>query len=166
MRVCAPLVQAEQDGSIRIQDLTKVIMAWSRFGLTEKRLVPLKAAGNVPHADNRPRTFHRSSNQAKLYGTTPRQMQTSTQQSSILQPRLAASARACRDLPTIRWADVTAPSAVANCITYRNTIAPGRVPFPTAVPCARQARAIQPLRMCGKAPFPCRDWPRRALSCQ
>src|ERR1700757_3370364 len=166
MFVRAPLVEAEQNGSIRIQDLTKVVMAWRRLGLAKKRLVPLKAAGNVPYADDRPRAFHRSSNQAKLCGTTLRQMQTSTQQFSILQPRLEASAQGCRDFPTIRWADAAAPSAVANCIRYRNTIVPGTVPFPSEVPCARQARAIQPRRMCGKARFPCRDWQKRALSCQ
>ena len=33
--VHAPFVQAEQDGSIRIHDLTKVVMARSRLGLTE-----------------------------------------------------------------------------------------------------------------------------------
>ena len=47
MLVRAPLVEAEQDGSIRIQDLTKVVMARRRLGLTEERLVPFEAAGNV-----------------------------------------------------------------------------------------------------------------------
>ena len=41
----APPVEAEQHGSIRIQDLTKVIMAWRRLGLTEERLVHLKLRG-------------------------------------------------------------------------------------------------------------------------
>jgi hypothetical protein len=40
MLVRAPLVEAEQDGSIRIQDLTKVVMARTRLGLAEERLVP------------------------------------------------------------------------------------------------------------------------------
>jgi hypothetical protein len=75
-------------------------------------------------------------------------------------------AAGCQGYPTTRWADATVPSAVANCIRYRNTIVPGRVPSPTTVPCAWQVRAIQPLRMCGKAPFPFRDWQRRALSRQ
>ena len=57
----APLVEAEQDGSIRIQDLTKVVMARRRLGLTEERLVPFEATGNVADADDRPRAFHRSS---------------------------------------------------------------------------------------------------------
>ncbi len=36
MLVRAPLVEAEQDGSIRIQDLTKVVMARRRLGLAEE----------------------------------------------------------------------------------------------------------------------------------
>ena len=57
----APLVEAEQDGSICIQDLTKVVMARSRLGLAEERLVPFEAAGNIAHADDRPCAFHRIS---------------------------------------------------------------------------------------------------------
>ncbi len=57
----APLVEAEQDGSIRIEDLTKVVMAWTRLGLTEERLVPFEAARDVAHADDRPCAFHRIS---------------------------------------------------------------------------------------------------------
>ena len=34
--VSATLVEAEQDGSIRIEDLTKVVMARRRLGLTEE----------------------------------------------------------------------------------------------------------------------------------
>ena len=59
MLVRAPPVKAKQDGSIRIQDLAKVIMARSRPGLAEKRLVPFEAAGNVAYADDRPCAFHR-----------------------------------------------------------------------------------------------------------
>jgi len=40
MLVRAPLVEAEQDGSIRIEHLTKVVMARWRLGLAEERLVP------------------------------------------------------------------------------------------------------------------------------
>ena len=43
----APLVEAEQDGSIRIQDLTKVVMARRRLGLAKERLVPFEAAADV-----------------------------------------------------------------------------------------------------------------------
>src|ERR1700730_3613786 len=61
MFVRAPLVEAEQDGSIRIQDLTKVIVTRKRLRLAEERLVPLEATGNIAHADDRPSAFHRSS---------------------------------------------------------------------------------------------------------
>src|ERR1700704_825486 len=61
MLVRAPLVEAEQDGSIRIQDLTKVVMARRRFGLAKERLVPFEATGNVADADDRPGAFHSSS---------------------------------------------------------------------------------------------------------
>jgi len=61
MVVHAPLVKAEQDGSIRIQDLTKIVMTRSRLGLAEERLIPLEAAGNVADADYRPCAFHRIS---------------------------------------------------------------------------------------------------------
>ena len=61
MLVRAPLVEAEQDGSIRIQDLTKIVMARSRLGLAEERLIPFEAAGHVPYADDRPCAFHRVS---------------------------------------------------------------------------------------------------------
>src|SRR5260370_22471894 len=61
MLVRAPLVEAKQDGSIRIQDLTKVLMARRRLGLAEERLVPFEAAGNVAYADDRPCAFHRIS---------------------------------------------------------------------------------------------------------
>src|SRR4029453_18430443 len=59
MLVRAPLVEAEQDGSIRIQDLTKVIMDRRRPGLAKERLVPSDAARNVADANDRPCTFHR-----------------------------------------------------------------------------------------------------------
>src|SRR4030095_8229253 len=61
MLVRAPLVEAEQDSSIRIQDLTKVVMARRRLGLAEERLVPFEATGNIADPDDRPRAFHRSS---------------------------------------------------------------------------------------------------------
>ena len=61
MLVRAPLVEAKQDGSIRIQDLTKVVMTWRRLRLAEERLVPFEAAGNAPYADDRKCPFHRVS---------------------------------------------------------------------------------------------------------
>lgn len=54
----APLVEAEQDGSICIQDLTKVVMARRRLGLAEERLVPFETAGNIADTDDRPCAFH------------------------------------------------------------------------------------------------------------
>jgi hypothetical protein len=61
MLVRAPLVQAEQDGSIRIQDLTKVVMARRRLGLAKERLVPFEATWDVAYANDRPCAFHRIS---------------------------------------------------------------------------------------------------------
>ena len=57
----APLVEAKQDGSIRIHYLTKVVMARSCLGLAKERLVPFETAGNIPHTDDRPCAFHRIS---------------------------------------------------------------------------------------------------------
>jgi hypothetical protein len=57
--VRAPLVEAEQDRSVCIHDLTKVVMARSRLGLAEKGLVPFEAPGNIAYADDRPCAFHR-----------------------------------------------------------------------------------------------------------
>src|ERR1700731_922119 len=61
MLVRAPLVEAEQDRSIRIQDLTKVVMARRRLGLAKDRLVPFEAGGDVADAYDRPGAFHRIS---------------------------------------------------------------------------------------------------------
>jgi hypothetical protein len=61
MLVRAPSVETEQDGSIRIQDLTKVVMGRGRLGLAEERLIPFEAARNVAYADDRPSAFHRIS---------------------------------------------------------------------------------------------------------
>src|SRR5262245_29229977 len=58
MLVRAPLVEAKQDCSIRIEDLTPVVMARSGLRLSEERLVPLKTFWNVTYADDRPYAFH------------------------------------------------------------------------------------------------------------
>src|SRR5437016_517131 len=58
MLVRAPLVETQQHGSIRIQDLTKVVMDRRRLGLAEERLVPFEAGRNVTYADDGPRAFH------------------------------------------------------------------------------------------------------------
>jgi hypothetical protein len=72
MLVRTPLVEAEQDGSIRIQDLTKVVVARRRFGLAKERLVPLEAARDVAYANDRPCTFHRISAVGLTQGSEPR----------------------------------------------------------------------------------------------
>jgi len=59
MLVRAPTVEAEQDGSIRILDLTKVVMARRRLWLAKERLVPFEAARDVTYANDRPCAFHR-----------------------------------------------------------------------------------------------------------
>ena len=59
MLVCAPLMETEQDRSIRIHNLAKVVMARGGLGLAEERLVPFEATTNVPYAEDRPGAFHR-----------------------------------------------------------------------------------------------------------
>ncbi len=56
--MCAPLVEAEQHGSIRIQDLTKVVVARRRLRLAKERLVPFEARRYVSHPDDRPCALH------------------------------------------------------------------------------------------------------------
>jgi hypothetical protein len=51
--------EAEQDSSIRIEDLPKVIMGRRGSRLTEQRLVPLEAARHVAYPYDRPRALHR-----------------------------------------------------------------------------------------------------------
>src|SRR5262245_21288951 len=58
MPMLTPLVETEQDGSIRIQDLTKVLMSRRCRRLAKERLVPLEAAWHVADADDCPSPFH------------------------------------------------------------------------------------------------------------
>src|SRR5256712_11032717 len=58
MLVRAPLVEAEQDSSVRIEDLTKIGMARSCLGLAKERLVPFEATRHIAYADDRPGAFH------------------------------------------------------------------------------------------------------------
>ena len=58
MLVRAPLVEAEQHSSVRIQDLTEIVMAGRRLGLAEQRLIPFETAWNVAYADDCPCAFH------------------------------------------------------------------------------------------------------------
>jgi hypothetical protein len=54
MLVRAPLVEAEQDSSIRIEELTKVGMGRLCLGLAEERLIPFEATRHIAYADDRP----------------------------------------------------------------------------------------------------------------
>ena len=58
MFVRAPLVDAEQYRSVRIEKLTEVGMGGSGFGLAEERLVPFETTRYVANANDRPGTFH------------------------------------------------------------------------------------------------------------
>ena len=58
MLVRAPLMEAEQNSSIRIEDLTKVGMARLCLGQAEERLVPFEASWHIAYANDRPRAFH------------------------------------------------------------------------------------------------------------
>jgi hypothetical protein len=75
MLVRTPLVEAEQDRSIRIQDLTKVVMARRRLGLTKERLVPSQAARDVVYANDCPCSFHRISAVGLTYKAQRRRRQ-------------------------------------------------------------------------------------------
>src|SRR5450755_5074433 len=58
MLVRAPLMEAQQHGSIRVADLTPMVMTRSRFGLPKERLVPSEAERNVSDADDCPCALH------------------------------------------------------------------------------------------------------------
>src|SRR6185436_11916338 len=58
MLMCTPSVKAEQDSSIRVDDLTEVVMGRSRFWQPKQRLVPLEAASHIVNANDRPGTLH------------------------------------------------------------------------------------------------------------
>jgi hypothetical protein len=55
--VGAPCAETEQNGSIRIEDLAKVITFREGSRLTEKRLVPFKAARHVAYPYDRRRAL-------------------------------------------------------------------------------------------------------------
>ena len=58
MLMGTPLVEAEQDSSIRIDDLPKVVMGGERLRLTEQSLVPFEAVRHIAYSDDRPRALH------------------------------------------------------------------------------------------------------------
>jgi len=55
----APRVETEQDSSIGIDDLRKVIVGRKSSWLTEQRLVPFETARHVAYPYDRPRALHR-----------------------------------------------------------------------------------------------------------
>jgi hypothetical protein len=61
MFVRAPPMKAEQDGSIRVQNLTEVVVGRRCLKLAKERLVPFEADRDIAYADDRPGTFHRIS---------------------------------------------------------------------------------------------------------
>jgi hypothetical protein len=56
--MCSPLVEAEQDGFICVEDLSKVVVTRRPLRQAQERLVPLVATADVAYADDRPITFH------------------------------------------------------------------------------------------------------------
>src|SRR4030095_16465666 len=60
MLMGTPLVKAEQDRSIRVEDLTEVVVGRSRLRQAKERLVPLAAAKHIANANDRPRASHGS----------------------------------------------------------------------------------------------------------
>src|SRR3954454_8502551 len=58
MLVGTPLVKAEQDRSIRVEDLPEVVMGGSRLRQAQQRLVPLEAARHIANANDGPRASH------------------------------------------------------------------------------------------------------------
>src|SRR5580658_4021450 len=58
MLMFTPRVQAEQDGPVRVEDLTEVVMSRGRLRQAKQRLVPLEAARHIANANDRPRASH------------------------------------------------------------------------------------------------------------
>ena len=58
MLVLAPLMKAEEDGAIGIDDLTEKIVAGRGLIQAQKRLVPPQARGHVADAKDGPKTCH------------------------------------------------------------------------------------------------------------
>ena len=59
MLVRSPPMEAEQDGTVRVHKLTKVIVRRRRLDLAEERLVPANTARYVTYADDFLSAFHR-----------------------------------------------------------------------------------------------------------
>ena len=54
----APLVQAEQNRAVVIQQLAPMIMGRSRLGLAEEALIPREAGGYISYANDGPGALH------------------------------------------------------------------------------------------------------------
>src|ERR1700759_5522946 len=61
MLMRSPAVEAEQHGAIVVEDLAKVVMAWTRRWLSKERLIPREATRHIAHADDGPCAFHSDS---------------------------------------------------------------------------------------------------------
>ena len=66
----APLVEAEQDSSVPIQDLPEVVMGRRSSGLTEQRLVPAEALRHVAYPYDRPGALHLVSQWVRWFSVT------------------------------------------------------------------------------------------------
>jgi hypothetical protein len=60
MLVGCLLVEAKQDGSIRIEVLRKVIMGRKAIRLTEERLAPFEAGRDIAYRYNLPGSLHQA----------------------------------------------------------------------------------------------------------
>src|SRR5471030_1487690 len=58
MVVCSPLMQAKQDGSIGIYNLSEEFVCWRCQSLAKQRLIPTEAHRDIADTDDSPRTFH------------------------------------------------------------------------------------------------------------
>jgi len=54
MPVGTPLVKAEQDRAIRVEDLPEVVMDGRPLRLAKERLVPFEAARDIAYPNDRP----------------------------------------------------------------------------------------------------------------
>jgi len=61
MLMGTPLVKAQQDRSIRVEDLTEVVMGGSRVRLAKQRLVPVQTSSHVAYPDDGPCALHGAS---------------------------------------------------------------------------------------------------------
>src|SRR5471030_1535127 len=58
MVVCSPLMQAKQDGSIGIYNLSEEFVCWRCQSLAKQRLIPTEAHRDIANTNDSPRTFH------------------------------------------------------------------------------------------------------------